>query len=159
MKTQHERIISTLQTNHWLVQKQAEGLSHEDSLLQLPFRGNCFNWVLGHIIVSRHTMLQLVGESPLWQQPDLERYKRGSEPVTSPEQGLRFEQMLETLQTINERLVAALGRLSPADLEIVSNGDESTIGEQLEGLTWHETYHVGQTEILRQLAGKNDKVV
>jgi uncharacterized damage-inducible protein DinB len=39
---------------------------------------------------------------------------------------------------------------------------------QTEGLTqadslffryFHETYHVGQTELLRQLAGRNDKVI
>jgi hypothetical protein len=24
---------------------------------------------------------------------------------------------------------------------------------------FHETYHVGQTELLRQLAGKNDQVI
>jgi len=28
--------------------------------------------------------------------------------------------------------------------------------QQLDGLTWHETYHVGQTELLRQPAGKDD---
>jgi hypothetical protein len=26
-------------------------------------------------------------------------------------------------------------------------------------LYFHETYHVGQTELLRQLAGKNDQVI
>ena len=32
------------------------------------------------------------------------------------------------------------------------------IQAQTEGLT-HETYHVGQAELLRQLAGKDDKVI
>jgi hypothetical protein len=29
----------------------------------------------------------------------------------------------------------------------------------LAGLYWHEAYHTGQTEYLRQLAGKDDCVV
>ncbi len=30
--------------------------------------------------------------------------------------------------------------------------------QQLDGLAWHETYHVGQAELLRHLAGKDDQV-
>lgn len=29
--------------NHWLMEQQGKGLTHEDSVLQLPVRGNCFN--------------------------------------------------------------------------------------------------------------------
>jgi uncharacterized damage-inducible protein DinB len=36
---------------------------------------------------------------------------------------------------------------------------EDTVGEQLAFLHFHEAYHTGQTEMLRQLAGKNDKVI
>ena len=30
------------------------------------------------------------------------------------------------------------------------------LNPQLDGLAWHETYHVGQTELRRQLAVKDD---
>ena len=36
---------------------------------------------------------------------------------------------------------------------------ETTLGERLVFLHWHETYHVGQLELLRQLAGTNDAVI
>jgi methionine salvage enolase-phosphatase E1 len=36
---------------------------------------------------------------------------------------------------------------------------QSTILERLQSLVWHETYHIGQLEPLRQLAGKNDKII
>ena len=32
---------------------QTNGLAHQDSLMQLPFRGNCMNWTLGHVLLCR----------------------------------------------------------------------------------------------------------
>jgi hypothetical protein len=34
-----------------------------------------------------------------------------------------------------------------------------TMGRRLFGLYFHETFHTGQTELLRQLAGTDDKVI
>ena len=36
---------------------------------------------------------------------------------------------------------------------------ERTVAERLLFLAWHEGYHVGQTEYLRQLSGKDDKII
>jgi hypothetical protein len=44
--------------NASIIKMQAEGLTNEDSLRQLPFHGNCLNWVLGHIVVSRDSVLE-----------------------------------------------------------------------------------------------------
>jgi hypothetical protein len=38
-------------------------------------------------------------------------------------------------------------------------GSERAVGQALAGLHWHETYHTGQLELLRQLAGKNDAII
>ena len=40
-----QAIHDLFKTNHYILNRQIEGLTHEDSLLQLPFRGNCLNWV------------------------------------------------------------------------------------------------------------------
>jgi hypothetical protein len=39
-------LIGASERNLGIIKAQTEGLSHADSLLQLPFRGNCLNWVL-----------------------------------------------------------------------------------------------------------------
>jgi len=44
-------------------------------------------------------------------------------------------------------------------VEAIKGITDWTVGEWLNFLLWHETYHVGTTEQLRQLAGKNDKVI
>ena len=38
-------------------------------------------------------------------------------------------------------------------------GRSQSVGEWLLFFFFHETYHLGQTEILRQAAGTNDKVI
>ena len=48
-----EDLITALGRNLDVIKAQTKGLSHADSLLQLPFRGNCLNWVLGHIAGTR----------------------------------------------------------------------------------------------------------
>ena len=153
-----------LERNFGVIQAQIKGLTHEDSLLQLPFRGNCLNWILGHITQSRNKMLDLVNESLVWTPEEVARYERNSEPVTSGEDALRFEKIIADLGTAHQRLIAALAPMTPDDLgvtgkEVIKGTPPWSIAEYLNFLIWHETYHVGQTEILRQLSGVNDKVI
>jgi len=53
-----------------VIKRQLEGVTHEESLVQPPFRGNCLNWVLGHIVVSRATVLTTLGEIPPWSEAE-----------------------------------------------------------------------------------------
>ena len=61
------------------------------------------------------------------------------------------------LDVSQERLDAALAGLTTEDLERVV--DDRTLAERLTFDYWHEAYHTGQTELLRQLAGADDKVI
>ena len=158
-----QMLSQTASTNYWILGKQTEGLTHEQSLLQLPFRGNCMNWVMGHITTRRHEMLELVGAELIWTPERRARYNTGSEPITSGDDAMRFEQILTDLATAHERL---LGRLAIITLDemnaptwTVQQDPPPSVAARLSGLLWHETYHVGQTEILRQLAGTNDKII
>jgi hypothetical protein len=76
---QPEPLVYPFNINYDVIKRQVDGLSHQDSLLQPPFRGGCLNWILGYILIAF--------------------------------------------------------------------------------MYFHETYHTGQTELLRQLAGTDDKVI
>jgi uncharacterized damage-inducible protein DinB len=155
-----EKLIQSFKLTHWLIHKQAEGLTHADSVLQLPFRGNCFNWVLGHIINSRNEALTLLGETPTLSEAEASLYQSGAEPVTGEEQAVRLERLLQALDEALNRLTTALQQVSPDRMAAIYNAErQQTVGDRIAGLHWHETYHTGQLEILRQLAGKDDKVV
>ena len=145
-----------------IVQLQTEGLSHEDSLVQTQFNINSLNWVLGHIAVNRDNVLMLLGEEPLLGESETDRYKRGSEPVQ--EEGnavLSLSELLDVLQRGQEKIETSLSSLLPANFEkeIMVGSRTMTLGSRLFGFYFHDTYHTGQTDLLRQVAGKNDQVI
>ncbi len=118
------------------------------------------NWVLGHLPVYRDKALELLGESPILSESQVQLYQRGSEALTDGETALPLDTLLAALKQSHEQLVAALGDVAPDQLEAIADEENRrTVGERLEFMHWHETYHVGQLEILRQLAGMNDAII
>ena len=157
-----DQLIRFFALNISIIQKQCNGLTHEDSLLQPSFRGNCLNWVLGHILVGRDRVLRLLGEEPTLNEKVYARYETDSDPIIEDEKHiLSLIDLLGLLQTSQDRITAGMQRVSTEALANASTTENSTktVGDQIFGLYFHETYHTGQTEFLRQLAGKNDKVI
>jgi uncharacterized damage-inducible protein DinB len=156
-----ETLIQSFALTQRIIKLQTGGLSHEDSILQPPFRANCLNWVLGHIIVGRETALKLLGQTPVWGEEEVSRYVTGSEPITGHERALPLERLLGDLDRSQQRIAAALEQATPEHLAalVESRGSERPLGQALAGLHWHETYHTGQLELLRQLAGKDDAII
>jgi uncharacterized damage-inducible protein DinB len=117
--------------------------------------------VLGHILVGRNKVLRFLGEPPIWGDEHITRYETGSEPITTDDQALPLEKLLSDLDQSQECIRAALEITSSEDLaaKVEFRGSERPLGQVLSGLHWHETYHTGQLEILRQLAGKNDAII
>src|SRR3954447_1855657 len=141
-----------------IVKQQTAGLTQEDSLRQQPLRGNCLNWVLGHIAVSRDDVLETLGEPPLMGDAGA-RYVRNSDPLTAADAGLLpLEDLLAWLDRAQEHIAAALGRMDDTALarEVTIGERTATVGQRAFFHYFHETYHVGQTELFRQLAGKDD---
>lgn len=157
-----DNLAEAFARNANIVKMQTKDLTHEDSLRQQPTHGNCLNWVVGHLIENRDAVLKLLGEPPEFGALG-ERYKRGSEVLTeSNESVLRLEELLAWLDRSQTRVLAALSRTDEAALarEITtSHNRTATVGQRIFFLYFHETYHVGQTELFRQLAGKHDKVI
>ncbi len=152
-------MLTMLKRNLWVIDKQADGLTHDDSMLQLPFQGNCFNWVVGHMLVHRDKMLKMLDHEPLWAANSSALYDFGSEPLTDSTLAVPFDKILIDLRTSQDRLAAAFDTTNDAMLNTITDGHESSIRERLTFLVWHDAYHAGQAEYLRQLAGVNDKVI
>ncbi|HYX50153.1 MAG TPA: DinB family protein, partial [Ktedonobacteraceae bacterium] len=74
---------------------------------------------------------------------------------------LTLEELLSWLDRSQERIASALSKMDEASLarEYGSGDRKTTIGQRVFFLYFHETYHVGQTELFRQLAGKDDKLI
>jgi hypothetical protein len=146
-----QALIDDYETNTWLIHRHVDGVSDEDSLLQLPFQANCLNWILGHIIWRRNSVMSALGLSPLWEEGVASKYKTNSDPITPQSGARRFTNLLADLDQTQGAISAALKESTDNDLDkVVTNdrGAKRVIGH-LQGFHWHETYHIGQLEILR----------
>ena len=153
-------MTTMLAQNLKVIGLQTAGLMHADSMLQLPFRGNCLNWVLGHMVVSRDYMLRIAGAEPLWDEESGKMYGFGSEPMKADDEVVSMETILADLQRSQERLAGAMATLDDDRLDApFENERDDTLRKRLAFMTWHDSYHTGQTEYLRQLTGTDDKVI
>lgn len=99
-----------------------------------------------------------MGGDPVWTEEEAAAYAQESEPITAAD-AHPLEKLVADLDTAQERLGAALEQVTPEELAHVPEGKDRSLGERLSFLYWHEAYHTGQTELLRQLAGTDDKII
>jgi hypothetical protein len=157
-----EQLSNVFGRNLNIIRMQTEGSTHEDGLLQPPFRGNSLHWVSGHIAANRNRVLTALGEDPILSEEEAALYDTGSDPITGEEESLLTQVMLlSALERAREKITTALSRITVDEsTREIQVGDHSmTLGQRLFGLYFHKTCHTGQTEALRQLAGMNDKVI
>jgi uncharacterized damage-inducible protein DinB len=145
--------------NHYVLKIDTEGLSHEETLRQPAPGGNCLNWVLGHVLANRNTVLRALGEEPIWSAETAEPYERGSAPLTDGSKAVLLERMLADLDASQERIQGALKDMSPERLAQAppagtTKDEDDTVETLLTVLAFHEAYHAGQTGLLRRLVGK-----
>lgn len=145
-----------------IIEEQTRDLTHADSLMQPQPAGNCLNWVLGHLITSQLAIIAAIGGVPPFNIELVARYERDSDPIHGEEPGvLNLSELLEMLEQVNTRVDNLLGSLDENDFfrEIQIGERKMTLGWRIFFLHFHYTYHIGQLEYLRQLAGKLDKVI
>ena len=110
--------------------------------------------------MNRNNALQMLGEKPTLNTHQSQVYQRGSDPILIQESAVPLSNLLKALRESQEILLVHLAEISDESLAILwDQGEEISIGERLIFLQWHEAYHIGQLEILRQLAGKDDSII
>lgn len=138
--------------NYDALNKNIDGLTHADSLIQPRDGGNCLNWVVGHVAATRNIILTLVQEKPVLGDTIAARYAKGSSPITKAEEACPLEELIDAFRRAQEPVVGGLGRLSAKELGAPCR--DRTVGEILAILQFHEAYHIGQAGLLRRIIGK-----
>jgi hypothetical protein len=146
-----QSLIDDYGTNTWLIHHHVDGLQADESLLQLPFPANCLNWILGHIVWRRDSAMTALGLTPLWDEGVAALYKTDSDPIQRAEDARPLSVLLAELDQTQQPITAALEKASDADLDrvVATDRGEKPVIEHLRGFHWHETYHVGQLDILQ----------
>ena len=146
-----------------IVKMHNDGLSQAESLLQLPFRSNCMNWIVGHLVTNRHSVQQLLQGSPPVEAERVTRYSRESAPISSEQTGvLQLTELLELLEQAQAQINVCLATVSSTDLEkqlAFYCRKTMSVAEWRMFFYFHDTYHTGQSEILRQAASRDDKII
>jgi len=156
-----ETLIQKFQLTSYVIHRQTEGITNTESVLQPPVRGNCMNWILGHIVDERDYVLNLLGKERVFTETERDRYRRESSPVINLEDGLPFDQLLAKFDLAQGRIESGLKTITKEELAAPGEAGarKDQVGALIAYIHWHETYHTGQFELLRQLAGRNDKVI
>lgn len=147
-----DQLKKLFEINKYAFGVNVEGVSHDESLQQPGGGGNCLNWVAGHVVANRNHILELLGEAPIWDEPSYAEYKRGSAAIVNGAKARPFDSIVTDFGRAQERIQSGLAKLQDSDLS--APREKQTLGEALHFLHFHESYHIGQTALLRRLAGK-----
>jgi hypothetical protein len=149
-----ENLTRDYEFNTMLVHRLVDGLTHEETLLQLPFEVNCLNWVLGHIVTNRSHALEVVSADHAWQEGVRRLYHTGTENTSPEGESMQVDVLLRFLDESVELLKTALDNASEEYLSenFTNYRGEKTREAHLGSFHWHETYHIGQLEIFKALA-------
>lgn len=149
---------------HAVVRMNTEGITHEESLVQPQPEGNCLNFVVGHLMSVYDQALGLVGQEPVLGVEALQRYMRGSPPLRDPAEAMDFGALMAAWDTASERFDAGLAALTPEVMERPMPGPDSkgelteTVRSLLSIILFHQTYHAGQTGLLRRIIGREGAI-
>ena len=135
--------------NYNTLKMNTDGLSDEDALAQPNNGGNSLNWVVGHILAYRDEILKILDHKPLWDEQTTSLYKRGSSPNDDPTKVVSLSKLLVDFESSQQYLITAL--------ENMDVGDKKTV-KKLALYSFHESYHVGQTGLLRRIAGQDGAI-
>lgn len=152
-----QSVLQDYESHTTFIHHFVDGISHEESVMQLPFKHNCMNWILGHIVNNRSHVLESVGAAHDWQAEVRGLYHTGTSPIRPESKSVPFGKLIEHLDQSVVLLRSALETMTDTQLdETHSNyrGEKSRY-KHVTDFHWHETFHVGQLEILAAFIESN----
>jgi len=146
--------INHVQLIDRIVKGKTEGLTHAQSMKQLPFPGNCMNWNIGHILVYRMQYLGVIDGESKPDPDEFAMYGAGSDPLTDSDKAIPLETLLERLDESSKMVISAIEKMPPEKLTEIFDAEQgTTVDDRLQFyIMFHEAYHAGQLELLQELA-------
>lgn len=140
------------------LKKNTEGITDGESRILPPGGGSSLNWVFGHILAIRMFAFDHLRIERVWNAEIARPYARGTDPRAGEAGLLPFEKIIEDFVRSQRALESALDQADEAFLATPIEPKppimNKTIGEALAFFAFHESYHAGQTGLLRRLVGK-----
>jgi hypothetical protein len=118
--------------NHSVLHFNLEGITHADSLKTPAEGGNSINWILGHIILTRDEIFDLLGMEKSCDEEKFKPYKRGTKNF-GPSDAIELEKLIELFDVSQKRLEE---KIQEKDLK-----DDQEKSRKLAFYSFHEAYH------------------
>jgi uncharacterized damage-inducible protein DinB len=153
----NDTLAVQLRMNDFILRSNAEDVTHEESLVRAVPGSNNINWLVAHVVATRCAVLPALRQESVWSDEQIARYRRGV-PLAEDAQHLPFDEILRAFRATQERILAGVASASRKDFDgpapFAPGGGPETLGTLLMKIAIHEAYHLGQTGILRRVAGK-----
>ena len=145
------KVIEDYSFHNRIIHHFIDGITHKESILQLPFEHNCMNWILGHIATNRSHILETLGADHAWQAEVRVLYHQDTQPIKPESHSIQFEILVGYLDESLNLLQAALENVSEEWLEEnhTNYRGEKSRHFHVTSFHWHESFHLGQLEILK----------
>jgi hypothetical protein len=145
-----ESLFRSFSGNGGLIRHFSEGISHEESLLTPNIAVNPYNWILGHIIWRRIVCLEVLDQVTWWSEKTSTVYRTGAEPISS-ESARPMDLLRSDLEQTEEVFHRVLAQVTDEylDQNVLTDRGEKSRADQLAGFHWHETFHLGQLDMMR----------
>jgi DinB family protein len=152
-------LVYQLELSNKLLEMNTRDVSHEESLMKPPKGGSCLNQVVGHLTRTRNRALGTMGQKSPYPMEDFDPYDDRTGAPFSRGNALPFDELRRRFKAMQEPLVRAIKGMPPEVLAMkpprpFTGEPNETIGSNLATFVFHECYHVGQTGVLRRVAGK-----
>ena len=104
-------LMNMYEFSYMAISRNLDGVTNEESLFIPVPAGNCINWVVGHIVAARNTVLTLAGGGPVLTGDDAAHYRRGSDPIHAGGKVLDLGTLRGFLADSQQQLIPALRHL------------------------------------------------
>lgn len=162
MKTEYLILLSM---SNFTLNRNLENITNDESLIQVGIKGNCINWLAGHILSVRDSVFSNFGMEKFLSEDESKRYERGSAPVSSSDNTVNIERIKEGLEATYLRWTEIIKSKDEEffNSPIPADGlplpiPDPTIGILLFVLAYHEGYHTGQIGLAQRALGKDFSV-
>jgi hypothetical protein len=158
-------LIDSYTLAHKILMMNLAGIDEATALARPASGGNCVNWLAGHVVSVRDSLLRLLGEEPFLTDEERELYKRGAAGIEPGGPHTELKRLKEGLMTTYKQIVAAL--MAMPEEKFAEELDASmfpgpvsypTVGTMVGIIALHDGYHCGQIGLSRRINGKEGVV-
>lgn len=149
-----ERNALTYRGNTLYLKGMLENLDQCDMLAKTG-ESNTIGWILGHITLYRGQLLKIINADCTIEESE-NRFARGAKKDTDIE--INMQHALDRFIQRGEMLVKSIPELTDEQLHRDTGIQVPLGGSQVKDiigmLAWHETFHLGQIDLIKAANGK-----